>query len=263
MKKRYLLWSVFLVISSVLIFSFLSNGCTNNNQHVKEEKELKYPEWPGLDNRIEDLNNIFLQVKKEFPECKITQLSQLEIKETDIKWHLLIKFKYGVKESQKEDFIKKLRDLAGKELPIDFKFSIYKNIENYLYIKLNDVKYVSKIYYYLTNTNIKGIPLKDRKINPLLEFSTEHYSPLHLDEIFIQFLSTMTKEEIHNYTQIHSLKIIKKLDFNDKNRNVWLFSLPENIDIILYYNKLFESEKVRSVEFCTDTMGGFLIDEKY
>ena len=54
MKKRYFLWKVFLVIASVLIVSFLGNGCTNKKikeiSQVKEEPDEKIKSVQGKES---------------------------------------------------------------------------------------------------------------------------------------------------------------------------------------------------------------------
>lgn len=254
MKKKYYLYRLFFVIASVLISSFMMNGCTSSKHLFKQKEELKYPEWPGLDEKIEQMNTIYISAKRQHPEQKDIQLSQLNIKEDDIKWHLLIKFKDGVKAEKKNELIKILKNESGAKLPKDFKFVVYKDIENYLYIKLENIDDLRKLFVFLDNIHSDIIPMHSIEINPLLKVSIYHYYPLSIGAIFIEFKKTTIKEEFEKFAKTHSLIIAEK--FNN-NKNEYFFKLPENVDIVSIYNKLIESKIVRYVYFSMPVFGSF------
>ncbi|MCK4665687.1 hypothetical protein KAU33_03005 [Candidatus Dependentiae bacterium] len=166
MKNRYFLWSVFLLIAGVLIFSFLSTGCTNNKQHVKEQKkELKYPEWSGLDETIEKWES-FINKKNDNSIIKITNFYRLGIEPNDIKWHLKFRFiLFNEDEGFKNSYFKEINEIIGsndceiykiykdnisikRKISNDaWKFKILKDKDFIkLYIKIFDDKRVGYVY---------------------------------------------------------------------------------------------------------------------
>ena len=64
MKKRYFLWSVFLVIMSVSIFSFLSNGCKSNKVGEKKVVEVLKEKESNIDNEVKAKSKV-LEIKVE------------------------------------------------------------------------------------------------------------------------------------------------------------------------------------------------------
>ncbi|MCK4665425.1 hypothetical protein KAU33_01665 [Candidatus Dependentiae bacterium] len=92
MKKRYVLRRLFFLIVSVLIFSLFINGCTSSNHFFKQKKELKYPEWPGLDEYIEHCERYIDDHNKQFPDDQITNFHRIGVKPEYIKWHLELYF---------------------------------------------------------------------------------------------------------------------------------------------------------------------------
>ncbi|MCK4667717.1 S8 family serine peptidase, partial [Candidatus Dependentiae bacterium] len=298
MKKRYLLWSVFIVTASVLVFSFLSNGCsksepvnekeentiveisenkgnnqnneienietdkpeiievskeTNNDESTEEfndkdkEKEnkdnhyLKYPDWPGLDEKIKHWEE-FINKKNEKYKVKLTSFYRLGVKPEYIKWH--IEF-YRISEQ-------KIKMLLEK-----YPFEICKKNKTFLRIKIKDEKKLS--YYYNKLEEEKYLKGVSWGLNPLLEFSEQYYRPFTGKTIFLIFFDFVTQVEIDEFEKKYNLKY--DLDPNEnittnKRGGLYTYELYEINDIVELYFLLTEDYRVELIWFGSITTSG-------
>ncbi|MCK4665381.1 hypothetical protein KAU33_01445, partial [Candidatus Dependentiae bacterium] len=225
MKKRYLLWSAFIVIASVLIFSFLSNGCSNSKHLFKKKKELKYPDWPGLDEKIEKYNKL---VEGSPPELNATSLFKMGVEEEDIRWHFVITLRYKMSQNEIKNIIEKINKKDGK---------IYKNVQNRsLYITILSMDRFKEYYNYLNSLKKTDKRIRSIYMNDLIEYSCYHYSPID-NTIHIIFNKILSDEEKKVFAKKYNLKF--------KERNYFKF-IPGR-DFIKAYIKIFEDPLVKRV----------------
>ncbi|MCK4666193.1 hypothetical protein KAU33_05565 [Candidatus Dependentiae bacterium] len=229
MKKRYLLWSVFFVIASVLIFSFLNNGCSNtkstNISQVKNEKKLKYPEWPGLDEKIEKYNKL---VEGSPPELNATSLFKMGVEKEDIKWHFVIYLDLDLSENEIQNVIEEINKKGGK---------IYKNIQNRsLYITILSMERFKDYYNYLNSLKKTDKRIRYFYMNDLIEYSCYHYSPID-NTTHIIFNEILSDEEKKVFAKKYNLK------FKEGN----YFKFNPGRDFIKAYVKMFEDPLVKRV----------------
>ncbi|MCK4665541.1 hypothetical protein KAU33_02255 [Candidatus Dependentiae bacterium] len=273
MNKRYLLWGVFFVIASVLISLFIINGCSSSKHLFK--KELKYPDWPGLDEQINEYEEIISQDT----EINYTNFTRMEIKPEYINWH--ISFVFGVSRfwlfngeinnSQVNSSEKEEQELKNifKQMNCEI-FKLRKDTYNRIetrkyYVKLNNQEDLKNVYFYfkkledkwflpgnkpekvkkwkekmkseLNNVKSKNyIIIEKVKINPLIEYSPGHYRPISDATISITFKKELSQEKMSCILKVYSIKKYRKM-FSHTYR-VYIPSKEK----YLYYYTLFEKD---------------------
>ena len=231
MKKRVLLWGVLLVITSVLVFSFIINGCSNKKTteitQVKKEKELRYPEWPGLDEKIEYYNNI---IDSSPAEENVTSIYRMGVKDEDIKWHFVILFKNKLSKNKLNEVMKRICDKNAE---------IYKNVnDRTLYIKILNMENFKEYYDYFLNWRKNDSTIHAVYINRLIEYSWEHYAPID-NLIYIRFNKILSEEEKINFASKYNIQY-KYDDY---------FEYVQNKDFIKVYVKIFDEPIVEIIAF--------------
>ncbi len=241
MKKRYFLLRVFFVIMSALILSFLSNGCSNNKQQVKEQKELKYPDWPGLDYKINRNEDIINKHNEKYKE-KLTSFYRQNISPEDIKWHI---------------YISNITKQQLEYLLIKYSWKIYKASEKYQIYRMI-VPDIEKLSYYCKelkeNKDFKNIHYS---LNQLLEFSEEHYHPITGKAMIVVFNENSKIDAIKKIEEKYNLT--RKSTFNDlkiMDNYQYIYILSNNVNIVKQYVSLLDETIVELIWFESLTTSG-------
>ena len=212
---------VHIVIFMIII---ILSGCTTNQ--IKKEKELKYPEWPGLDEKIE-VYEYLLEFDKE-QQNELINFNQMKIDSEDIKWHIRIMSYKGQIDKIIENY------------PVE----VYRNKCNETYLLLvKDMDKLNSVYLDLAK-RIKPFGASIG-LNPLLEFSKEHYSPFSKGFLTIMYCDDLSKEEIEK--QERELGIFKyKMSCHD-NPTSYPYGIPDEINFVDLWVRLEDSQLIECV----------------
>ncbi|MCK4667670.1 hypothetical protein KAU33_13020 [Candidatus Dependentiae bacterium] len=246
MKKKYYLCRLFLVIVSVLVFSFLMNGCTSSKHLFR--KKLKYPDWPGLDNQIEKYDKM-IDILNDLDgyESHTSIYRMNDVDPNDIKWEFEIAFKKNISEK----LILELLKWKGCEIYKSVKGGGTYSYSSYYYIKIPNNENIRDYYEFYTSLmdrgKIQNNPFFSKPcisyiyLNPLLPYSQEHYRPIYSDRIKIYFSRNMKDDEIELFSNKYNIS------FKEKCYGSYIFSIPKKNNIIKLFAKLLDDKNVTDV----------------
>ena len=217
-----------LLLLTLLVLMAVVSSCTIFQ--VKKEKELKYPEWAGLDEKIREYEEIIETRTEE----NFTSFYRLGVKPEYIKWHFCI-------------FINKKDSVKVKDYLKENNFIIYKETKNplnyeelILYIRINNPNSIKENYNLLKGTIINKLGINTVSLNPLIEYSTQHYRPIN-----IKIIGLVERE----YSEDSFNKYAEKYDITIRDIGlgmVW-YNVPENVDFVKLYVDLFDEPEVEYV----------------